>query len=403
MDTTPARVRSTEELDRMWISQLRWWHIILGLLVGVTAVGILVAGMSVARTAIILACLAGIVVAYAVAGRYGFARPEEPRTVAYLVLAWVLLLLAISVDTVGISWIMCFVLFPHTWAMSRVTVAIWFTTVVSVALMVIRMWQTDWDPSALPGILIGTFLSWALSIILGLFIVRLVHEAEARATAIDELHDTQAQLAAAERDRGVHEERDRLSREIHDTLAQGFTSVVTLSRAVDAALARGDVATARDRLALLEATAADNLSEARLIVAELTPGHLQSRTLVEALDRLVGAVSAESGVRAALDVAGEPVRLPGSTEVVLLRTAQEALSNVRRHARARSARVVVSYADPARVVLTVRDDGIGYATDAGTGGFGLDGVRSRAADIGGAAEVTSAPGRGTAVRVEVPR
>ena len=79
---------------------------------------------------------------------------------------------------------------------------------------------------------------------------------------------------------GARGARAAVSSEIHDTLAQGFTSVLALSRAADAALARGDVDTARERLALVDATARDNLSEARLIVAELTPGHLQSRTLV---------------------------------------------------------------------------------------------------------------------------
>ena len=130
----------------------------------------------------------------------------------------------------------------------------------------------------------------------------------------------------------MHEERERISREIHDTLAQGFTSVVALSRAAESALARGDVATARDRLLLIERTAADNLDEARLIVAELTPGHLQSRTLAEALERLGAAVTSENGLRAEVCVAGDPVPLGGAAEVVILRTAQEALANVRRHA-----------------------------------------------------------------------
>ena len=402
MSTAPQRVRSTEELDHMWVSQVRWWHRVFGLLVVVTGVALAFVGLPAVSLVLVYACLVGLSVAYATLGVHGFAHHGEPRTLAYLAIAWVLLFVMLALDTAGVAWILCFALFPQTWAMTRVPVAVAVTTLASVGFVVVNLAHTGWDLEALPGFLIGSFISWSLSVILGLFIIRLISEAQARAEAIDELHDTQAQLATAERDRGVHEERERLSREIHDTLAQGFTSVVTLSRAVDAALARGDVPTARERLALLEATAADNLSEARLIVAELTPGHLQSRTLVEALERLAGAVATESGVQVRVDVDGEPQRLDGSTEVVLLRSAQEALSNVRRHAGARTAAVRVAY-EPERVTVEVCDDGRGYAAADVAPGFGLDGVRSRAADVGGRAEVVSAPGAGTTVRVEVPR
>ena len=94
-------------------------------------------------------------------------------------------------------------------------------------------------------------------------------------------------------------------------------------------------------------------------MAELTPGHLQSRTLGEALERLGAAVSSETGLRAAVRVAGEPVPLGGSAEVVILRTAQEALSNVRRHASAARVDLTLVYDRPDEVVLTVRDDGAG--------------------------------------------
>ena len=242
-----------------------------------------------------------------------------------------------------------------------------------------------------------------LSLSLGLFINRIVTEAETRAETIDELRAAQAELAASERDRGVHEERERLSREIHDTLAQGFTSVVALSRAADAALARGDLDAARERLALIERTASDNLDEARLIVAELTPGHLQSRTLGEALHRLGAAVSSENGLRADVSVTGEPVPLGGTAEVVILRTAQEALSNVRRHAGAGHAELTLAYEHPEQVVLEVRDDGRGFDPDAPRSGFGLDGLHARAAEVGGSVSLRSEPGAGTTLRLEVPR
>ena len=135
---------------------------------------------------------------------------------------------------------------------------------------------------------------------------------------------------------------------------------------------------------------------------------LQSRTLVEALGRLTAAVSAESKVPTALSVLGNPAPLGGSGEVVLLRSAQEALANVRRHAHAQRSTVTVDYRGADVVVLTVADDGRGFepaaaAEGATGGGFGLDGVRARALEIGGAATIESRPGAGTRVRVEVPR
>ncbi|MGL4177425.1 MAG: sensor histidine kinase, partial [Dermatophilaceae bacterium] len=153
----------------------------------------------------------------------------------------------------------------------------------------------------------------------------------------------------------------------------------------------------------IEGTATDNLHEARLIVAELTPGHLQSRTLVEALERLAAAVSSENGIRADLTVAGEPTALGGASEIVILRTAQEALSNVRRHAGAARIGLSLGYDDPDRVVLTVVDDGCGFDPAGARRGFGLDGVEARAQDVGGVVRLDTSPGRGTTLRLEVPR
>ena len=156
-------------------------------------------------------------------------------------------------------------------------------------------------------------------------------------------------------------------------------------------------------LRLIEQTAADNLSEARLIVAEMTPGHLQSRTLSEALQRLVDAVSAESGMAGALRVEGEPVVLSANSEVVLLRTAQEALSNVRRHSGATTFEVSLSYSADGPVALAVSDNGIGFEPGDEARGYGLDGATARATEVGGRFDVDSTPGAGSRLRVEVPR
>ena len=178
---------------------------------------------------------------------------------------------------------------------------------------------------------------------------------------------------------------------------------MTLARASQSALDRGDLDLVRERLRVIEETAAENLAEARLIVAEMTPGHLQSRTLVEALQRLVTAVAEGSGMSGRLVVEGEPVVLPANSEVVLLRSAQEGLANVRRHSGGRSFEVRLRYAADAPVSLEVVDDGVGFDGTAQRPGFGIDGATARAAEVGGRFEVDSAPGQGARVRVEVPR
>jgi signal transduction histidine kinase len=397
----PPLGQSAHALDEMWRGQLRWWHALFAVLVVTTAVVMVAEDKP--HLAWRLAIVVGIGVAYAVWGRRGLGERSPVAGVVYLAVAWVLMVVLMALDGTGTAWILTFGLFPQTWAILPRNKAALTVVLAVVGIAVVRIWQGPRTVDELVGIAISTVIMLVLSLTLGLFIDRIVREADTRATTIDELRRTQAQLAAAERDQGVAGERERISREIHDTLAQGFTSVVTLARATESALDRGDLDAVRARLQLIEQTASDNLSEARLIVAELTPGHLQSRTLSEALQRLVDAVAAETGMSGRLRVEGDPVVLPANSDVVLLRTAQEGLANVRRHSGARSFEVFLSYAADGPVAMTVTDDGVGFARDAASRGYGLDGATARAAEVGGSFEVSSEPGSGARLRVEVPR
>jgi signal transduction histidine kinase len=402
-DVTATGASSREEFGAMWRRQQPYWHAVFAIVWLAAVVVTLLDDPGPKGRAPSLALLGVIAVAYAVLGTRAMTSRDLRWAVAYQVVAWSALLAIQWVDPSTQAWLLYFTLFPQLWAMVPTRWAAIGTVVVVAAFALVRWAQTDFAADSLPEILISGMISMGLSLSLGLFINRIVGEAESRAETIDELRATQAELAAVERDRGVHEERERMSREIHDTLAQGFTSVVALSRAARAAPARGDVATAGERLALIEATASDNLDEARLIVAELTPGHLQSRTLGEALERLGVAVTSETGLRADVHVSGEPVPLGGSAEVVILRTAQEALSNVRRHASAARVDLTLAYDRPDEVVLTVRDDGLGFEPGDARSGFGLDGVQARAAEVGGDVQVRSEPGGGTTLVLVVPR
>ncbi len=399
-DCRPLPGTSSGELDEMWRRQLVWWHVFFAVLLATTA-GVLVAekadhlGWSLLGVALIAA-------AYLVWGRRGIGDDEGTSGIRYVAVAWLALVGLMAIDGSGTAWVLTFGLFPQTWAMLRRNHAAVVVVAAVLAIGGVRLWQAPRTGDDVLGIAISTLITLTLSLVMGLFIHKIIGEADARARTIDELRRTQAQLAAAERAQGVAGERERMSREIHDTLAQGFTSLVTLARATEAALDRGDLEVVRERIRLIEQTAADNLSEARLIVAEMTPGHLQSRTLSEALGRLVDAVAAESGMRGRLVVEGEPTVLPANSEVVLLRTAQEGLANVRRHARAGSFEVRLTYAADEPVSLEVVDDGVGFTPDTPGRGYGLDGATARAGEVGGRFEVHSSPGSGTRLRMEVP-
>jgi signal transduction histidine kinase len=233
----------------------------------------------------------------------------------------------------------------------------------------------------------------AASVWLGVWINRVVSQSSERAALIAELESSRAEVTRLSHAAGAAEERARLAGEIHDTLAQGFTSIITLLQAVDPEL--------RDeRLGLAVRTARENLAESRALIAALAPSALGSGSLQDAVRRQASRFTEECGLAATFRVSGEPRGLPTAAEVVLLRAAQEALTNVRRHAAAHEAAVLLAYQSD-RVRLVVRDDGNGFDV-AGAGGFGLAGMRARAAQVGGTLVVRSDPGTGTTIELEVP-
>jgi signal transduction histidine kinase len=234
------------------------------------------------------------------------------------------------------------------------------------------------------------------SLFYGAWVSRIIGQSAERAGIIEQLEATRADLAAAQHEAGRLAERQRLAADIHDTLAQGFTSILMLIQAAQADLGGLHPQAAR-HLDLAERTARENLAEARTLVADLAPAQLDGGTLPDALRRL----SQAPGVEASFGLSGSPRQLPMATEVVLLRVCQEALANVRKHACARSATVRLGY-DPDAVRLEVSDDGAGFDPARVSGGFGLRGMRARVAEAGGTLTVRSSPGTGTQVSAMVP-
>ena len=236
-------------------------------------------------------------------------------------------------------------------------------------------------------------VSAAISVWMGVFITHVVDQSAERATLITDLQASRAENARLAHEAGVAAERERLAGEIHDTLAQGFTSIITLLQAADPALSD-------ERLALAVRTARENLAESRRLIAALAPSALASGSLLDAVRRETARFTEVTSIPATCRLTGEPRALPTATEVVLLRAAQEALTNVRRHASAHEVAVLLAYgADTVRLVI--RDDGRGFDADS-AGGFGLRNMRARAEQVHGTLTVHSDPDTATTIELEVP-
>ncbi|WP_157254745.1 sensor histidine kinase [Nonomuraea typhae] len=191
---------------------------------------------------------------------------------------------------------------------------------------------------------------------------------------------------------GVMQERERLSREIHDTLAQGLTSQRMLLQAADRAW-ESDPEQARAYVRTAIEAAGENLDEARRFVRDLGPAPLAKASLADAL----------RGLGTQFRLEGEEFPLDDRTQAVLLRVAQGAVANAREHARASRVIVTLSYLDD-EVTLDVYDDGAGFdqAVARPGRGYGLRAMRDRVAEVGGTLTVESAPGEGTAVAARIP-
>jgi signal transduction histidine kinase len=215
--------------------------------------------------------------------------------------------------------------------------------------------------------------------------------AEELAETVRTLEGTRTELLALERRRGAQEEATRLSAEIHDTLAQSFTSITMLAQA-----ARQSAPGPSPLLDQIEELSRDGLAEARALIARSQ----QPLDLAASIDRLAADLAERTGLRVEADTAGWSP-LSTRSEVVLLRTLPEALRNTERHADASTVGIRLARED-AGALLEVVDDGRGFDPSLPTAGFGLIGMRARLEAEGGTLEVDAAHGRGTALRAALP-
>jgi signal transduction histidine kinase len=302
-------------------------------------------------------------------------------------------ILAVIHDAYLINLLMLVMLFfialPVSWSV--------FLTVL-IAFPTGRMYDTHGEiPDAINEITSVLFLRVPIMVMFGVVVRTAAAQNEERRRLLDT-------LAAAERREGILEERQRLAREIHDTLAQGFAAIVMhLEQADVASSISGD--SVRPHLDFARSIARENLEEARRMLTALRPEVLdQEGGLGAAIQRVCGEWSRRAEIPCTANVTGDVLMLHSEVEVMLLRATQELLANVRKHARAKHVTVTLSYITDV-VALDVRDDGDGFepnVSPAGAGGFGLRGLRERTAQLGGTVEVESAPGEGTTVSVTIP-
>jgi signal transduction histidine kinase len=392
--------RDVSEAAYRWSAQLRWDAFYAVILAAVLAV-VAASGLAAERRAVAITALAALAPWYVFVGRPEMLAPQAPRNsrrgLTYLAGTLALFILAQWQDPN--CWLLAWALCPQFFEVARFFPAMAAVTVLNLSAALIVIFQSSSLAARMAALAIATF-GIGFSLVYVGWVTRIVTQSNERAELIKQLESTRAELAAANREAGMLAERQRLAGEIHDTLAQGFSSIIMLIQAAEAQLER-EPRQARQHLARAASTARENLAEARAMVAALTSARLRAATLDDALRRLTEDIGAELGIGSRFDVAGASRPLPPTIEVMLLRVGQEALANVRKHAGAQAVSVRLRYSDRA-VRLQVDDNGAGFDPERVNGGYGLRGMRDRVRETDGTLQVRSQPGEGTQIVVEVP-
>jgi signal transduction histidine kinase len=243
-------------------------------------------------------------------------------------------------------------------------------------------------------------ISLAFSLALGLWITGISEKSEERKRLLEQLEEAQEQLAALSRDAGASAEREHLARELHDTLAQDLTGLVLTAQRGLRELRSGNSAAAEKQLGVLEENARHALTETRTLVASGAAVGVDGGGLSDALRRLAERFERETGIMVTV-TAPDTATIDRDSEVVLLRCAQEALANVRKHSTATTASVGLELAE-GTVNLTIADDGTGFDPAKSSSGFGLTGLRDRLALVRGTLGVSASPGGGTTLVASLP-
>jgi signal transduction histidine kinase len=372
----------------------RWWALAVGAIVTVCAVLIAAAAPGAPAWWVAAIALAGFAIYFFTLGR----RATDGSPSAYLFIAVCVVTTFALVSISPSLAVFQSIGMPAGWVLTRtrrggIVASALIATAVGVGFFISL--GVSWDTFTAAA---TTFaFSFGGSVVLGLWIWRIAQYGDERGRLLDELTAAQDELSALHRDAGVTDERERLARELHDTIAQSLAGIVLLTQRARREHAAGKL---RDEtLELVEDAARSALAETRTLVAGSAPVEL-SGGIAEALQTLAARFRRETSVAISCEVTlASP--LDRDVEVALLRCAQEGLANVRKHAGATAVRITLSEESEA-AVLRVEDDGRGLDPDSVPDGFGLSGLRARLALVGGTLELRGGPS-GTTIVARLPR
>lgn len=381
--------------DAFWTTSLRRWNAVCWVLFAAMAAGLAAMDGSVRDRYASLALLGCVVLCYALLDRF----PDNPvvRPHGYLC---VLVLALGGLAHLGGSYAALFmVTLPHYWMFGRTPRAsMGFLGLATAATLAGSWYREGGSLHFFAETMVSTLIVVAVGVLIGLWAHSVVAQSTERARLIVELERTQAELSEAHQRQGAADERERMARDIHDTLAQGLASIVVLAEAARAGL-DAEPARSAQQLRSIESTARENLAEARELVGSARQrGGPAAGSVARTLRRILDRFAEDTGLTVAGDLAD--VECDQQTRIALLRCTQESLANVRKHAGASTVGVMLTRG-PHTVELEITDDGIGFVPGESKG-FGLDGMRKRLAELGGRLTVTSSVGDGTRVLGVIP-
>jgi signal transduction histidine kinase len=315
------------------------------------------------------------------------------RGALYLVPGWAIWagLISLTADSlllIGIFFPLVFSRFPILWA-TGITI---FQT-LGLYFLYIMLYPTEhWFLILM--IVLGLLI---ISTIIGAFISSIIKQSTERQRLIDDLTRSRANLMRVEREAGRLTERQRLARDIHDTLAQHFTSIIMHLSAAK----HSNPESLQSEVQQAEDAAREGLNEIRRIVLDMQPEQIEKASLVEAVEEMAARWSAENRVQVKMKVTGTPHFLPSSAETALLRISQEAMHNINKHAQAKNVNITFSFMEDL-FVMDIVDDGLGFDPSKTSNGFGLKTMQGRIEELGGILTIESERGRGTAIAVSLP-
>lgn len=386
------------------MDQRRWWDVVIPVIAA--AIGapviILVGQDEPGNAALALAALVAYVLTYVVFGRGLFCDDSSSlprwRVSAFVVTSAAAL--AVGVYAAPFLAMLQTIAYPLVWVLTPGRrSAICGSLAVGSAIFVGFWARGGFTASSFWDGLISGGIAVVFAISLGLWITSIAEHGARHARLAAELTAAQGQIEVLSRDRGALDERERIARDIHDTLAQTLAGLVLLSERAGRQAREGRTDAAVDTIGIIEGVAREALAESRALVARMAAVPADP-AFAAAVERLAARFRAEAGFAVDVSVASD-VDVHRDAQVVLLRCLQESLSNVRKHARASVVDVEVEH-DGEETVMRVRDNGVGFDPDAARTGFGLDGLADRVALAGGTISVTSRAGVGTTAEFRLP-